>query len=925
MVIGEDLGTVPDEVREALARCERAVVPRCCSSSARTTATSSRRAEYPRRCAGRGQHARPADARRLVGGPRPRGAPARSTSSRPRRCASSSCSTARRNARACCSRCEREDLLPAGAVGEAAGPHDARAARRGDPRLSRRSAVAAHGRAARGRARRARAGEPAGHHRRASELAAQAAARRCEALASDARFAVAGAPPAPQLRPRRAGAARGRRRGAQARDPARHLPPAVPHATSASTTRPRIVPYLARLGVSHVYCSPFLRARPGSTHGYDIVDHDALNPEIGGREGFERFVAALREHGMGQLLDMVPNHMGVLGADNAWWLDVLENGPASRYAELFDIDWQPAQPALAGKVLVPVLGDQYGDVLERGELRAALRRRRRRASRCATTSTASRSTRASYPRAARGRRRARSPTRRSRARAREPGRGLRPPAGAATPATPRARRARARQGGAQAPLARLVARAPGAWRGDRAARVAALNAAGHARRRCTRCSSAQAYRLAYWRVAADEINYRRFFDINDLAALRMEDERCSRRRTASCSTLAAAGKVDGLRIDHPDGLLRPGAVFPPAAGALRAARRPALRRRARPAGAPALRGDREDRRRRTRRCPKTGPCTAPPATASPTVVNGVLVDAARARRVRARLARLHRRRAADFAELAYRGKRDDHAAARSPRELTRARRPSCCASRAPTGARATTRSTPCATRWPRSSPAFRSTAPTSSTRPRAQDRRYIDWAVAQARRAQPRGRHSRSSTSCAHAARPRAARRDAGAAPSASGASRCRFQQFTAPVTAKGIEDTAFYRYNRLVSLNEVGGDPAHFGITRRAPSTARAPIARAHWPHTMLATSTHDNKRSEDVRAASTCSRRCPAAWRLALRALGAHEPQPAQRPMRPAAAPSRNDEYLLYQTLLGTLPAERAGRRRARAPIASASSATC
>ncbi|MGH8697067.1 MAG: 4-alpha-glucanotransferase, partial [Burkholderiales bacterium] len=129
-----------------------------------------------------------------------------------------------------------------------------------------------------------------------------------------------------------------------------------------------VVPYLAALGASHVYCSPYLRARAGSRHGYDIIDHGALNPELGDRDDFERFAAALKAHGMGQLLDMVPNHMGVMGADNAWWMDVLENGPASAYAEYFDIDWLPLDPALAGKVLLPVLGEHYGNVLERGEL-----------------------------------------------------------------------------------------------------------------------------------------------------------------------------------------------------------------------------------------------------------------------------------------------------------------------------------------------------------------------------------------------------------------------------------------------------------------------------------------------------------------------------------------------------------------------------
>src|SRR5216684_6005204 len=129
-----------------------------------------------------------------------------------------------------------------------------------------------------------------------------------------------------------------------------------------------IVPYLSALGISHCYISPCLKARPGSTHGYDIVDHNSLNPEIGSREEFDRFAAALHEHGMGLILDIVPNHMAVMGADNAWWMDVLENGQASVYADYFDIDWHPSDPDLAGKVLVPVLGDHYGRVLEKGEL-----------------------------------------------------------------------------------------------------------------------------------------------------------------------------------------------------------------------------------------------------------------------------------------------------------------------------------------------------------------------------------------------------------------------------------------------------------------------------------------------------------------------------------------------------------------------------
>ncbi len=137
-----------------------------------------------------------------------------------------------------------------------------------------------------------------------------------------------------------------------------------------------IVPYLSALGISHCYISPCLKARPGSMHGYDIVDHNSFNPEIGSAEEFDRFVSELHQHGMGLILDIVPNHMGVMGSDNAWWLDVLENGEASSYATFFDIDWQPLKDELIGKVLVPVLHDHYGAVLESGELKLTFHRER---------------------------------------------------------------------------------------------------------------------------------------------------------------------------------------------------------------------------------------------------------------------------------------------------------------------------------------------------------------------------------------------------------------------------------------------------------------------------------------------------------------------------------------------------------------------
>ena len=308
-----------------------------------------------------------------------------------------------------------------------------------------------------------------------------------------------------------------------------------------------LVPYLAKLGVSHVYCSPILRARPGSAHGYDVVDHNEINPELGGREGFERFVAALRAQDMGLLLDIVPNHMGVMGADNAWWMDVLENGETSAYAGYFDIDWHPVNAELEGKVLVPVLGEHYGITLERGELVLAWEPD--------AGSFAVRYHQHRFPVAPRE-----YPAILARAEQ----------ALEAQPATRAARDELAGLtvafGGGPAQevpalkerLLRLARMQPDVARAIDAA-LAEINAPpGDALHRLL---EAQHYRLAFWRVASDEINYRRFFDINDLAALRMENEAVFEATHALVLALAADGEADGLRIDHSDGLYDPKQYF----------------------------------------------------------------------------------------------------------------------------------------------------------------------------------------------------------------------------------------------------------------------------------------------------------------------------------------------------------------------------
>jgi (1->4)-alpha-D-glucan 1-alpha-D-glucosylmutase len=318
-----------------------------------------------------------------------------------------------------------------------------------------------------------------------------------------------------------------------------------------------LVPYLHRLGISHVYCSPFLRARAGSSHGYDIVDHRQLNPEIGTREDFDRFVQALAAHGMGQMMDVVPNHMGVMGADNAWWLDVLENGQASAYARFFDIDWQPPHAHLRHKVLVPVLGDHYGKCLDRGELELAFDAGR--------GTFAVRYFQHLFPLGPRSYagvldRAAQSlPETAGDLAARL---GALASAFAALPhrddTTPGT--AALRQTG-QALCKRQLAdlcRESGAVAEAVCAAARALNDDGDAMHELL---EQQAYRLAFWRVASDEINYRRFFDINDLAALRIEDEAVFEATHALVLDLLRDGAVQALRIDHPDGLFDPAGYF----------------------------------------------------------------------------------------------------------------------------------------------------------------------------------------------------------------------------------------------------------------------------------------------------------------------------------------------------------------------------
>ena len=667
-----------------------------------------------------------------------------------------------------------------------------------------------------------------------------------------------------------------------------------------------IVPYLAALGISHCYISPCLKARAGSMHGYDIVDHNAFNPEIGSAEEFDRFVTALHEHDMGLILDIVPNHMAIMGSDNAWWLDVLENGEASIYAGFFDIDWRSAKEELYGKVLVPVLGDHYGAVLESGELKLVFFPERgelyisyhdhrfpidpkeypRILQRC--TDKPAEVLGEQNPDylefqsliTAFGHLPERYETSPERIAERN-----------------RDKEIHKRR------LAELCARAP-----EIAAcvqqGVAAIN--GHSDdpdsfEGLHELIKSQAFRLANWRVASDDINYRRFFDTNDLAGIRVENERVFEETHRLVLTLIAEGKVDGVRVDHPDGLYDPAQYFE------RLNRNIALATDKQENGADRkphknsryliiekiLTGQ-EKLSTEWKVCGTTGYDFA-------NLVNGLFVDQAASKRME-RIYRNFTDEDTDFEDLAYRSRKLIMRVALASElnvltnQITR-----IALSKRRTCDFTLNSLRDALTEVVASFPVYRTYVTPSGVS--ESDERYIRTAIAAAKWRSPAADTSIFDF-VSDVLLTRIARGQDAAYGNAVTAFAMRFQQFTGPVMAKGLEDTAFYRYNRLVSLNEVGGDLHRFGIT-----TADFHVANHDridsWPHTMLATSTHDSKRSEDVRARINVLSEMPGEWRLKMRDWRRFN-RSYKQVANDKPAPSPNDEYLLYQTLIGAWPFE-------------------
>ncbi len=661
----------------------------------------------------------------------------------------------------------------------------------------------------------------------------------------------------------------------------------------------QLVPYLHALGVTHCYASPLLKARPGSTHGYDIVDHSALNPEVGTPEDFDRFTDALRERGMGLLLDFVPNHMGVLGSDNAWWLDVLENGEASVFAEFFDIDWQPIKDELQGKVLLPVLGDHYGRVLESGELKLEFDQERGEFSVRYYEHRFPVDPR-EYPRIlGHG-------VERLAARLGEHNQTvleLQSVAAAFGHLPPRDATARERVAerarDKEILKRRLAAQCAGSedlrfFIGENLATFNGVAGDPQSFDLLHQMIKAQTFRLAYWRVASDEINYRRFFDINELAGLRMEQDAVFDATHGLLFGWLSQGRIDGLRLDHPDGLYDPGSYF-------RKLQRHISGTTADSASDKAAYLVIEKILAEHERLPDDWPVHGTTGYRFANLVSGLFVDTSAADKMERIYASFTGIRT-DFEDLLYRCKRLIIRTALASElnvlagELSRIAQMSrhTCDFTLNSLREALAEVVACF-------PVYRTYVTEAGLS--EQDRRFIEWAVAVAKRRSPAADvtvfdfvREILTTDISRGRPPEYARRVHAFA--------MKFQQYTAPVMAKGLEDTSFYRYNRLVSLNDVGGDPRTFGFSVGAFHGASQDRART-WPNTMLASSTHDSKRSEDVRARINVLSEIPAAWKLSV-AKWARLNRSKKSEVDGRPAPSANDEYLLYQTLIGAWPVD-------------------
>jgi (1->4)-alpha-D-glucan 1-alpha-D-glucosylmutase len=692
----------------------------------------------------------------------------------------------------------------------------------------------------------------------------------------------------------------------------------------------QIVPYLHELGISDLYASPYFRARKGSRHGYDIVDPNALNPEVGSEQEYDGLVAELHRCGMGQVLDIVPNHMCIESSDNLWWMDLLENGPSSLHADFFDVDWEPVKIELKDKVLCPILGDQYGAVLENGELALAfeegafflyyydhrlpimpksysaiLTHRQEELEQALGAENFCYQELLSIDTALKNLpHHTESDPERIVERYREK----------------EVVKRRLWSLCNECPeIGRFIDRNTAIFNGERGV-PASFDLLDELLRR-------QVYRLSHWRVATEEINYRRFFDINDLAAIRMENPQVFAETHRLIFRLVREGKVTGLRVDHLDGLYDPAdylgqlqwgcylqrglAALERSAGrrlaedeereqearllcdyAERLAREPGFRPFYLVGEKILMKGE---------KLPEEWPVFNTTGYEFANQVNGIFVETGNAKAFDALYARFVRSRI-NFPEIVYEKKKLVMQAAMSGEINTLGDRLNAL-SEVNRHTRDFTLNSliKALVEVIAFFPVYRTY--TCGREVAERDRRYVEYAVARAKRKNPATDPSVFDFVKAVLL----LGLEAGAGGIEQGAWLdfvMRFQQLTGPVTAKGVEDTAFYVYNRLVSLNEVGGSPERVGLPLEAFHGPYIERSRSH-PLALLATATHDTKRSEDVRARIDVLSEVPERWRAAL-ARWRRLNRKKKTLVDGQPAPDSNEEYFLYQTLVGAWPVE-------------------
>lgn len=631
----------------------------------------------------------------------------------------------------------------------------------------------------------------------------------------------------------------------------------------------RVVPYAASLGVSHLYLSPIFESVPGSTHGYDVTDHGTIRGELGGMAGFAALVEAARAAGLGIVLDIVPNHVGVAGGRHPWWRDVLRFGQASRFAPFFDIDWKPRPQRPGGVLVVPVLGRPFGESLEAGELIPAFD----------GSEIVVRYFDHSFPLA--------------------PATYVSflgvPPPGIApgckdAAAVPSLAAALDRMGGDHddargglAEFARIIAREPTlkAWLGSRLQLLIGTTGDPASWDALDELLGRQHYRLAYWRVSAEEVNYRRFFDINDLAAIRQEHGEVFRATHELVARLWRDGLIDGLRVDHVDGLYDPARYLESlqeiAPGA--------------PVWVEKILAHGEE-------LPSHWPIAGTTGYDFLAMAGGLFVDHAAEPAMTAIYETFTGQRET-FAEVAEYARVQVAEASFSGELTVLAAELHGLAGRdrryrdVTLGSFRDAIETLLAT-----FPVYRTYLEGDDVRPG--DRELLADAASRAALLEP----AIPPQAFAFLLRVLLLETEPGRDTAEDRLRwvhfRRRFQQISGPVMAKGVEDTSFFRYNRLLALNEVGVHPDRFATPVHEFHAWAAARAR-RWPLTLNATSTHDTKRSEDARTRLSVLSERPAEWGREVRAWARLNDR-----YRNAGAPDAITEYYLYQSLVASWEGE-------------------